>query len=397
MQRSDIKVTVLYWTDPWRTASPGGIDTYIRSFLRYAPADFAIDVIGVSADPGARPVGRWLELRFGKRAVRFFALCAPATLSRTRLPLSLRYCAHLALRRVRMDAHLVIAHRLEPLLCIRRSRPAVLVHHLGPSDIPDGNADLRWVKARRVHAWLESLAVRRVQRIHTVTRSACDYFRSRHGASEVQARFFPTFFDPEVFRVPTSDERHRAREALRRRLALPSDARIAVSVGRLDHGKDFSLAIAAFQRLRERHDGLFLLIVGTGPLREQIRGRITAARMQDRILLLGELSPREIASVHHGADLFVLTSAYEGMSIALLEAQASGLPVVVPDVGEARLTVQPGLGFIAPRTPQGISDAVSECLAAANCFVPQDAAHAAAGFSAASVIPEICRDLRELA
>jgi glycosyltransferase involved in cell wall biosynthesis len=394
---TDIKVTVLYWTDPWWPASPGGIDTYIRSFLRYAPSDFAIEVIGVTADPRARPVGRWLELPIGNRIVRFLALFAPATLSRTRLPLSLRYCARLALRRARIDADVVIAHRLEPLLCIRRAKAAVLVHHTGPSDIPTAaKTDLRWAKAPRVHLWLESLAVRRVRRIHAVTRHALDHFRSRHGAAAGQARFFPTFFDPEVFYVPARDVRERAREALRTRLGLPNDACIAVSVGRLDHGKDFFLTIAAFQLLRARHERSFLLIVGTGPLREEIRAHITAARMHDRILLLGQRSPEEIAAVHHGSDLFVLTSAYEGMSIALLEAQASGLPVVVPDVGEVRLTLRPGVGIIAPRTPRGICEAVSECIAGAGRFVPQDAADAVAEYSAANVIPAICGDLREL-
>ena len=95
--------------------------------------------------------------------------------------------------------------------------------------------------------------------------------------------------------------------------------------------------------------------------------------------------------------MFLLTSVYEGMSIALLEAQACGLPVVVPDVGEARQTVRDGVGHIAARTARGIADAISLSLKARESFEPELAARAVAEYSAANVVPQICRDLLELA
>lgn len=392
-----LAVVLLYWADPWHPTVSGGIDSYIRGFLRYAPPEVSIEMIGVTVDPQARPVGRWLELRSGERTVRFFPLFAAQHLSRTWAPFSFRYALSLALRRVHPRGDIAIAHRPECLLFAPRMRAAVFVHHIGPSDIPEGRSDFRWTKARRIYGWIESLAVRRATRIHTVTQEACEYFRSTYRAKAQSVRFFPTFFDAAVFHAPMPQQREHARRSLRSELGLPDGAEIAVSVGRLDHQKDHALCIAAFALLRERHENLFLLIIGEGILRAELQRLIAAAGMQRRILLLGERNAPQIAFAHWGADLFVLTSAYEGMSIALLEAQACGLPVVVPNVGEAKRTVSAKVGYVAERTPHAIADAVSRCLRERATFEPEDAVLAASPYSAMHVVPRICQDLLDLA
>ena len=392
-----LRVAVLYWTDPCQPIAAGGIDSYIGCFLKYAPPEVEIEVIGVTADLRARPAGRWLDLPMENRTVRFFALFAPKTLSRGRVPLSLRYSMWLLWRRVRPNAAIAIAHRAEAAIFAPRKKTVVLVHHSDASDIPGGVSDSWWERLLHLYDCLEPIAVRRARRIHTVTQRAFNYYRRSYPSAADRIRFFPTFFDPAVFNVPSPTDRALARHALRDALGLPADATIAVSVGRLEPQKDYLLSIAAFALLHERHERLFLVIIGGGMLRGRIEASIESAGLQKRILLLGEKTAAEIAAAHHGADMFLLTSAYEGMSIALLEAQACGLPVVVPDVGEARRTVRDGVGHIAVRTPRGIADAVSLTLNARERFVPEHAARAAAEYSAASVVPVICRDLLDLA
>ena len=65
-------------------------------------------------------------------------------------------------------------------------------------------------------------------------------------------------------------------------------------------------------------------------------------RCEKQVSLLGPRGTTEIAELLRGSDLFVLSSAYEGMPFAVLEALATGLPVVTTDVGEVRLVVQDG-------------------------------------------------------
>ena len=73
-----------------------------------------------------------------------------------------------------------------------------------------------------------------------------------------------------------------------------------------------------------------LLLVGDGDLREQITEQIEAYQLQDNVILTGVRNDTDV--LLQGMDLFFFPSHYEGMPIALVEAQAAGLPCLVSDV-----------------------------------------------------------------
>jgi len=85
---------------------------------------------------------------------------------------------------------------------------------------------------------------------------------------------------------------------------------------------------------------------------------------------LGVRPPPEIAEILRAADLYVLCSAYEGMPIAMLEALATGLPVVSTEVGEVRLVIQEGSnGRISEaREPKAFAGAILRGLSDADAF-----------------------------
>jgi glycosyltransferase involved in cell wall biosynthesis len=100
---------------------------------------------------------------------------------------------------------------------------------------------------------------------------------------------------------------------------------------------DFVEAIA---RLRAHRPGLRAAVVGTGPLENEVREHVARLGVADGVELLGFRS--DIEDIYSRSRIFVLTSRYEGLSIALTEAMASGLPVIATDVGEVRDVVRPG-------------------------------------------------------
>jgi len=123
--------------------------------------------------------------------------------------------------------------------------------------------------------------------------------------------------------------------------------RIILSVGRLQPEKNFHGLIRAFARLKRTHEDTMLLIVGSGPLRERL---VTLARsfgLHDAVVILPWA--RDVASYYKTCDIYVQPSLYEGWGMAVIEAMASGTPVVMTDVGCAGEVVRSGeTGLVVP-------------------------------------------------
>jgi L-malate glycosyltransferase len=152
------------------------------------------------------------------------------------------------------------------------------------------------------------------------------------------------------------------RTLARKALGVPLDARVLVTVGRLVPVKDHVNLLEAMALLRR--DGLdaVLLIAGDGPLRSSLQTRADALGLADHVRFLGHRSDVEV--VLGCADAFVLPSASEGLSNTILEAMASGLPVVATRVGGADEMVIDGRTghLVPPQLPPALADALSGVL-----------------------------------
>ena len=153
------------------------------------------------------------------------------------------------------------------------------------------------------------------------------------------------------------------RPALRRRFGLPEEATTVIaSLGRLTPIKDhanLARAYAALIRARpDLRDRTMLLIGGDGPQRTTVAGILADAGLSDRLVLTGDVA--DPAAFYGAADVFVLPSKSEGTSNTVLEAMASGLPVVATDVGETgRLVADGATGAIVPaEAPNALADAI---------------------------------------
>lgn len=102
-----------------------------------------------------------------------------------------------------------------------------------------------------------------------------------------------------------------------------------VSVGRLDKQKNHILLIKAFSKIAKQYHEYKLIIYGEGKLRAVLENEISNLNMKDRIFLSGNVS--DVLNRINSTSLFVLTSFYEGMPNALIEAMALGLPCIATD------------------------------------------------------------------
>lgn len=113
-----------------------------------------------------------------------------------------------------------------------------------------------------------------------------------------------------------------------------------VSAGRLEPVKDQTMMIDAFAAFHKNHPDYRLVIYGEGPMHGALQEQINGLELQDAVILAGRTSDlwNKIAC----AEAFLLTSEYEGMSNALIEAMCLGLPVISTKVAGATDLIQDG-------------------------------------------------------
>lgn len=134
------------------------------------------------------------------------------------------------------------------------------------------------------------------------------------------------------------------------------------TVGLLNAAKGHDVLLEAFARLRERFPSAGLVMVGEGALRASLERRIDRLGLADRVVLAGYRN--DVPRVLKELDLFVFPSLWEGMPYVVLEAMASGLPVVATDVNGSRDLVVPGeTGTIVPPSDvDALDDACADIL-----------------------------------
>jgi glycosyltransferase involved in cell wall biosynthesis len=141
-----------------------------------------------------------------------------------------------------------------------------------------------------------------------------------------------------------SDAMH---ERLTRLIGVPAGTRIVGTVGRLNWAKDQASLIRAFRIVRQRRADAVLVLIGDGELRDTLRACAFDEGVAGCVHFLGDRD--DVRDLLQGLDLFVLPSVTEGYSMALLEACATGLPIVATDVGGNAEIVRDGTtGRIVP-------------------------------------------------
>lgn len=144
-----------------------------------------------------------------------------------------------------------------------------------------------------------------------------------------------------------SSDRERVRGELRTALGIGSDAPVVTLVGNLRPVKGIDVLLQAARRVLDRYPQARFLIVGEGPERERLTALIRSLNIAFAVQLLGKRT--DVAQILAASDIGALSSHSEGLSNAVIECMAAGLPVVCTDVGGNPELVQDGVnGYLAP-------------------------------------------------
>jgi glycosyltransferase involved in cell wall biosynthesis len=186
------------------------------------------------------------------------------------------------------------------------------------------------------------LSNRLVDHMTIVSDAAADRFVSDRIVPRRLLTVVPNGVDTERFRnVPAG-----TRDALRSSLGL-TDEFVWLAVGRFEIAKDYPNMLEAFAQVRERQPRSVLLLVGRGSLQPETEALARGRGLADAVRFLGVR--HDIPEVMSSADGYVMSSAWEGMPMVLLEAAAAGLPIVATKVGGNHEVVRDReSGYLAP-------------------------------------------------
>jgi glycosyltransferase involved in cell wall biosynthesis len=138
------------------------------------------------------------------------------------------------------------------------------------------------------------------------------------------------------------------RAIVRKTLGIPNDQFAVMVVGRMEFQKNQILALRAFADMSEKtRSGMLVIFVGSGEDEALLRGLARALHVGERVRFLGYRN--DVPALLAGADLLLMTSWFEGMPLALLEAMMAGVPIVsTPWIGARDMLADGRFGFLTP-------------------------------------------------
>jgi sugar transferase (PEP-CTERM/EpsH1 system associated) len=153
------------------------------------------------------------------------------------------------------------------------------------------------------------------------------------------------------------------RDEARQALGLPLGGFIIGTAGRLVPVKDQATLLEAVARVRAAGHEVTLVLAGDGPLKDDLESRAASLGISLAVRFLGHCD--RIETVFSALDVFILSSVSEGMSNTILEAMASGLPVVATRVGGADELIEDGVSgvLVRSRSAEAIAAAIMDMLA----------------------------------
>jgi glycosyltransferase involved in cell wall biosynthesis len=196
------------------------------------------------------------------------------------------------------------------------------------------------------------LSNRLVDHMTVVSQAAGDRFVRERIVPRRLLTVVPNGIDTERFRVDPG-----TRHAVRQSLGLQGEF-VWIAVGRFEVAKDYPTMIAAYREVYRRYPAARLLIVGRGSLQPETEEQVRDADLNGAIRFLGVR--QDVPELLSAADGYVMSSAWEGMPIVLLEAAAAALPIVATAVGGNHEVVLEGkTGFLTPpREPGALAAAM---------------------------------------
>ena len=346
----------------------GGIEVFIKNFVKYAPDDFEIDLVGVTSNPRIRPIGKWQDIKLEGKKIRFFpSLHVKDENARTKIPLSLIFTSTLFKykKQFSLDGRILEFHRTEPLLAFSNYKsPKFLFLHANMMHLYLLHNESKWEKFPWLYFQLERRLIGQAEKIFAVGEEIAQNYSSAYPMLFERISFVPNGINEDIFYPYSPKIKEEKKNNMLQEFGLSPKDNLLLFAGRLDGQKDPLLLIDVFNCLRKSVNNVKLIIAGTGRLEHKMKQQVEEYSLAGEVKFVGTQSQTGVAELMRTSDVFLLTSATEGMPMVALESQACGLPVVSTDVGEVKRIIKEGSSgeVVLQRNPEMIAQKILKVL-----------------------------------
>lgn len=134
------------------------------------------------------------------------------------------------------------------------------------------------------------------------------------------------------------------RDEMREGYHISDDTLVIGHVGRFDKMKNHRFLVEVFKKYHERNEKTVLLLCGDGAEKEKIRKSVEKEHLSKNVIFFD--ASTDVYKMYNAMDVFVFPSFYEGLSLAMLEAQANGLPIVASNAIDAQSNLTGNITFL---------------------------------------------------
>jgi glycosyltransferase involved in cell wall biosynthesis len=386
-------LTIFYQFNPWNSTI-GGIQTIIRTFIKYAPDEFTVRLVGTATD-ASMLLHQWHEKEFEAREIYFMPLfMLKDDDMRHLIPTTLKYTAALAKHHFTSD--FFHFHRLEPTLAAWRWQgdKTLFIHNdIHKQMVSQGNKNaILWRYFPQAYFMLEQVLVKQFNQIFSCNSESEQLYRQLYPSVANKVKLIKNTVDNDVFYPLTGQQKAEQRLKLAQQMNLPEDTQFILFAGRLHPQKDPLLLVRSLAVLN--HSKVHLLVAGQGELADAMNEECHRLKITDRVTMLGALNQSELANIHRISSALVLSSVYEGLPLVALEALACGTPVVSTNCGETPRLLSFNSGLVCQeRTPEALAEAITTVILDSNRFTSEACVQTAKPYSAKAVIQSIYSDM----
>ena len=409
------RLSIFFQLDPFNPTI-GGIQTCIKYIIKYAPSTLRIQLVGIiqgretnSSLAAESAIGKWQTAQLYGREFDFLPLLKVVDDNvRQRVPTTLKYAWALRkyLRQQTIPSEIYQFHRIEPTIFTRslgnNSTKLLYIHNDIHQEIKGKKTQggILWKRIPWAYFALERYLVGQFDRILSCNSQSAQLYQQQYPTIANRVSYLPNTYDDELFYPLNASEKNQARKRLAQTLNLSEDTRFILFAGRLHPQKRPDLLIQAMAALPKLPFSPHLLIVGKGELEPVVCAEIKRLGIASQVTLLGSMPQSKLADLYRLSDLFVLTSAYEGLARGSLEALACGTPVVTTPAGETPNFLTADSGIVCneqsiAKMPDAIARAWHRVLQNPSAYPASACTRVAAPYSAKHVVSTLYGGLVE--